>query len=88
MSNFIIAAGHTASGNAGCGFIDRLDESSCTREIGALVSEYLKEKGFGANLLRIDEGNKYNCEDCYVRSIQANQIAQRFRHRALCWNSY
>lgn len=76
MSNFIIAAGHTASGNAGCGFIDRLDESSCTREIGALVSEYLKEKGFGANLLRIDEGNKYNCEDCYVRSIQANQIAQ------------
>ena len=76
MSNFIIAVGHTASGNVGCGVIDRLDESDCTREIGNLVSEYLKEKGQGANLLRIDESNKYNCEDCYRRSIQANQIAQ------------
>lgn len=77
MSNFIIAVGHTASGNVGCGVIDRLDESNCTRVIGALVAEYLKEKGHGVNLLRIDEGNKYNCADCYERSVQANQIAQR-----------
>ncbi|WP_347460326.1 N-acetylmuramoyl-L-alanine amidase [Clostridium beijerinckii] len=76
MSNFIIAVGHTASGNVGCGVIDRLDESKCTREIGALVTQYLQEKGHGVNLLRIDEGNKYNCEDCYIRSVQANQIAQ------------
>jgi N-acetylmuramoyl-L-alanine amidase len=77
MSNFIIAVGHTASGNVGCGVVDRLDESNCTREIGALVSAYLKEKGYGVNLLRIDKGNRYYCEDCYVRSAQANQIAQR-----------
>lgn len=76
MSDFIIAVGHTASGNVGCGVIDKLDESNCNRQIGTLVSEYLKEKGHGVYLLRIDESNKYNCEDCYLRSIQANQIAQ------------
>lgn len=76
MSNFIIAIGHTASGNVGCGVVDRLNESDCVREIGALVSEYLKEKGYGVNLLKIDESNKYNCEDCHLRAIQANQIAQ------------
>ena len=76
MSNFIIAVGHTASGNVGCGVIDRLDESDCNRIIGALLAEYLQEKGHGANLLRIDESNKYDCEDCYLRAIQANQIAQ------------
>ena len=76
MSNFIIAVGHTASGNVGCGVIGRIDESNCNRAIGALVAEYLKEKGHGANLLRIDESNKYDCEDCYFRAIKANQIAQ------------
>ena len=76
MSNFIIAVGHTASGNVGCGVIDRLDESNCTWEIGAFVAEYLQEKGHGVNLLRIDKGNSYSCEDCYVRSVQSNQIAQ------------
>ena len=45
MSDFIIAVGHTASGNVGCGVVVRLDESNCTRVIGALVAEYLKEKG-------------------------------------------
>lgn len=76
MSNFIIAVGHTASGNVGCGVIDRLNESNCTRSIGAFAVEYLQEKGHGVNLLRIDEGNKYNCADCYERSVKANQIAQ------------
>lgn len=74
MSNFIIAVGHTASGNVGCGVIDRLDESNCTRAIGALVAEYLQEKGYGVNLLRIDKSNSYSCEDCYERSNQANEI--------------
>ncbi|MDF2882885.1 MAG: N-acetylmuramoyl-L-alanine amidase [Clostridiaceae bacterium] len=37
MSNFIIAVGHTASGKVGCGIVDRLDESNCTRESGNLV---------------------------------------------------
>jgi len=76
MSNFIIAVGHTASGNVGCGVVARLDESNCVRQIGTLVAEYLQEKGHGVNLLRIDESNKYNYEDCYIRSVQANQIAQ------------
>ena len=76
MSNFIISVGHTASGNIGCGVIDRLDESNCTRQIGALVAEYLQEKGHGTNLLRMDEGNSYNCEDCFKRANQANEIAK------------
>ena len=76
MSNFIIAVGHTASGNIGCGVVDRLDESQCTREIGVLVAEYLQEKGHGANLLRIDGSNRYIFEDCYVRANQANDIAK------------
>lgn len=75
MSNFIISVGHTASGNIGCGVIDKLDESNCTREIGALVAEYLQQKGKGVNLLRVDESNSYNCEDCYLRAKQANEIA-------------
>jgi len=76
MSNFIIAVGHTASGNIGCGVVDRLDESNCTRTIGALVTEYLQQKGYGVNLLRIDKSNSYNCEDCYERANQANEIAK------------
>ncbi|AQR96109.1 N-acetylmuramoyl-L-alanine amidase [Clostridium saccharoperbutylacetonicum] len=76
MSNFIIAVGHTASGNVGCGVVDRLDESTCTRDIGLLVSQYIKEKGHGVNLLRIDKSNSYSCEDCYFRADQANEIAK------------
>ncbi|OOP74676.1 N-acetylmuramoyl-L-alanine amidase [Clostridium beijerinckii] len=76
MSNFIIAVGHTASGNVGCGVIDRLDESKCTREIGALVTQYLKQRGYGVNLLRIDKSNSYSCQDCYERANQANEIAK------------
>ena len=76
MSDFIIAIGHTASGNVGCGVIDRLDESNCTRQIGALVAEYLQEKGHEVNLLRIDKSNTYNCEDCYERANEANEIAK------------
>ena len=75
MSNFIIAVGHTASGNVGCGVVERLDESKCTREIGALVAEYLQEKGHGVNLLRIDTSNSYSCQDCYERASEANEIA-------------
>ena len=76
MSNFIIAVGHTASGNIGCGVIDRLDESNCVRPIGALVTEYLQEKGHDVSLLRVDKSNNYNYEDCYIRANQANKIAE------------
>jgi len=76
MSNFIIAVGHTASGNVGCGVVDRLDESKCTRQIGALVAEYLQQRGYGVNLLRIDKSNSYSCHDCYERASEANEIAK------------
>jgi N-acetylmuramoyl-L-alanine amidase len=76
MRNFIVAVGHTASGNIGCGVIDRLDESNSTREIGILVAEYLKGKGYGVNLLMIDKSNSYIFEDCYLRANQANKIAK------------
>jgi len=76
MSNFIIAVGHTASRNKGCGVVARLDESDCTRAIGDLVAEYLQENGHGVNLLRVDDGNSYNCEDCFLRVNQANEIAK------------
>lgn len=77
MSNFVIAAGHTASGNIGCGVIANLDESLCTREISQLVEKELKERGHGATLLIIDKSNSYNCEDCFVRAQMANSLAQK-----------
>jgi N-acetylmuramoyl-L-alanine amidase len=76
MSNFIVAVGHTASGNIGCGVIAKLNESNCTRQIGALVAEHLQEKGHGVNLLRIDNSNIYSCQDCYERANEANDIAK------------
>lgn len=77
MSNFVLAAGHTASGNIGCGVITNLDESNCTREISQLVAKELKERGHGATLLIIDKSNSYNCEDCFVRAQMANSLVQQ-----------
>lgn len=76
MSNFIIAIGHTASGNKGCGIVAQLDESICTREIGALLEIFLKETGHNVNLIRVDKGNSYNYEDCYRRADVANSVAK------------
>lgn len=76
MSNFIIAVGHTASGNVGCGVVARLNESNCVRQIGTLVAEYLQGKGYGVNLLRVDGSNYYDCEDCFARVNKANEIAK------------
>ena len=77
MSNFVIAAGHTASGNIGCGVVADLDESRCTREISQLVGKELEVRGHKANLLIIDKSNTYNCEDCYVRAQMASTLAQK-----------
>ena len=77
MSNFVIAAGHTASGNIGCGVIADLDESNCTREISQLVAKELKSRGHEVNLLKIDKSNSYRFEDCYVRAEQANELAKK-----------
>lgn len=76
MSNFVIAAGHTASGNIGCGVVADLDESVCTREISQLVGKELKDRGHGVTLLIIDKGNGYTYEDCYVRAEEANKLAK------------
>ena len=76
MSNFVIAAGHTASGNVGCGVVANLDESVCTREISQLVGKELKYRGHGVTLLIIDKGNGYKYEDCYVRAEEANKLAE------------
>ena len=77
MSNFVIGAGHTASGNIGCGVIANLNESNCTREISTLLEKELKARGHDATLLRIDKSNSYNCEDCFTRAQMANSIAQK-----------
>ena len=74
MSNFVIAAGHTASGNIGCGVVAYLDESKCTREISQLVGKELERKGHKVNLLIIDKSNSYNYEDCFVRTKMANEL--------------
>lgn len=74
MNDFIIAIGHTSSGNIGCGAADNLDESNCTRQVGPLVVKYLENAGKKAPLLRIDKGNEFNCEDCYTRANQANYL--------------
>ena len=77
MSNFVIAAGHTASGNIGCGVVANLNESNCTREISQLVAKELEMRCHKANLLIIDKSNSYKYEDCYVRAQMANDIAQK-----------
>ncbi|BCZ46912.1 hypothetical protein psyc5s11_29790 [Clostridium gelidum] len=74
MKDFIIAIGHTASGNAGCGAVDKLDESDCNRAVGPLVQKYMEQSGKTTSLLRIDVANSYNCADCYTRASQANDI--------------
>ncbi|WP_283624686.1 N-acetylmuramoyl-L-alanine amidase [Clostridium butyricum] len=76
MSDFVIAVGHTASGSIGCGAVANLDESNCTREIFTLLEKELKERGHESVLLRIDKGNIYKFEDCYVRAEQANKLAE------------
>ena len=71
---YLISAGHTPSGTLGCGAVDLIDESNCTREVAKLVVNKLKSLGHEVHLLQFDRGNNYNCEDCYVRSNQANFI--------------
>ena len=71
---YIISAGHTPSGTLGCGAVDIIDESICTREVAKLVADKLKFLGHEAYYLVFNRGNTYNCEDCYTRSNQANSI--------------
>lgn len=70
----IIAIGHTASGNLGCGAVGKLNESDCTREVGPLVAKYIINGGHESMVLQIDKSNSYTYEDCYVRADQANKL--------------
>lgn len=74
IKSVTVACGHTATGTIGSGAADLLDESNCTREVSPLVARYFKQEGVQAQYLRVDKGNDYNCEDCYVRASQANCI--------------
>ena len=70
----IFSDGHTPSGTAGCGAVDTIDESICTREVGTLCVKYASQEGHVAHELVVNNGNSYNCEDCYIRANQANNI--------------
>lgn len=70
----LFSDGHTPSGTAGCGAVDSIDESVCTREVGVLCTKYAIEYGHEAYELVVNSGNSYNCEDCYVRADQATYI--------------
>lgn len=70
----IFSDGHTPSGTPGCGAVDYIDESVCTREVGQLCVKYATEQGNTAYELVTNKGNSYNCEDCYTRADQANRI--------------
>lgn len=70
----IFSCGHTPSGTAGCGAVDAIDESVCTREVGPLCARYMADQGHQAECLVVNHGNSYNCEDCYTRARQANSI--------------
>lgn len=66
---YLISVGHTASGNIGCGAVDLLNESDCTREIAPLVVNKLKDLGYEAIKLQIDNSDAY---DYVKRTNQAN----------------
>lgn len=70
----IFSTGHTPSGTAGCGAIGVIDESICTREVAPLCTQYAISKGHVSDTLVVNNGNSYNCEDCYTRVNQANMI--------------
>jgi N-acetylmuramoyl-L-alanine amidase len=74
MSHYIISVGHTASGNIGCGAVDKLDESNCTREISPIVTQLLRDNGHQVTFLQVDKSNTYLYEDCHVRAQQANAV--------------
>ncbi|MGN0143718.1 MAG: hypothetical protein ACI398_01960 [Clostridium sp.] len=60
ISNSIIAAGHTPSGNILCESATDIDESLCTREISQLVAKALKERGNEEDIRKIFKKIVYN----------------------------
>lgn len=77
--DFIIGAGHTPSGTYGCGAVDKLDESKCTREIAPKIVSLLNSNGKTASYSVIEEGNPESSysmgstPDCKTRITNANE---------------
>lgn len=67
-----LAVGHTASGTMGSGAVGLLNESDETRNIVPIIADYLNKIGHTTKVLRVDKGNSYSFEDCYVRADQSN----------------
>ena len=51
----LVMAGHTASGNKGCGAIGHINESNQTRRVAPKVVEYLKQLGVDATYIKLDK---------------------------------
>ena len=51
----LVMAGHTASGNKGCGAIGHINESNETRKVAPKVVEYLKQLGVDATYVKLDK---------------------------------
>lgn len=51
----LVMAGHTASGNKGCGAVKYINESDETRKVAPKVVEYLKQLGVEATYVKLDK---------------------------------
>lgn len=51
----LVMAGHTASGNTGCGAVGLINESNETRKVAPKVVEYLKKMSVDATYIKLDK---------------------------------
>ena len=51
----LVMAGHTASGNKGCGAVGHINESNETRKVAPKVVEYLNKMGVEATYVKLDK---------------------------------
>ena len=51
----LVMAGHTASGNKGCGAVSYINESDETRKVAPKVVEYLNKMGVEATYVKLDK---------------------------------
>ena len=56
----LVMAGHTASGNLGCGAVKYINESDETRRVAAKVVEYLKQLNVDATYVKLDKSSSSN----------------------------
>lgn len=72
--NIVIGIGHCASGGIDSGAVGLLNESNCTREVGAFAKSYLEKAGHRVTLARIDKASSVN-ESLSYRVNLANSIS-------------